>query len=163
MAKRAAVAAAVAWGSIVFAFLQWSTPHLVDRDSLYHARYAQLLPERGLARDFPWTQESVWRDRFSDKEFLFHILLVPFCRGDDPAPGAKIAGHLARRGAKLEVRNIDSRGKAVSGALMDEARATAADLIVMGGYSSSRLREMVFGGATRDLLRIAEIPLLMAH
>jgi nucleotide-binding universal stress UspA family protein len=33
----------------------------------------------------------------------------------------------------------------------------------MGGYASSRLREMVFGGATRDLLRKSEAPLLMAH
>ena len=89
--RRAAVAAAVAWGALVFALLQWSTPHLVDRDSLYHARYAQLLPERGLSREFPWTQESVWRDAFSDKEFLFHALLVPFCRGEDPAAGAKVA------------------------------------------------------------------------
>ena len=94
MARRAALAGAVAWGAVVFAGLQWSTPHLVDRDSLYHARYAQLLPERGLARDFPWTQESVWRDAFSDKEFLFHVLLVPFCRGEDPGPGAKVAAWL---------------------------------------------------------------------
>src|SRR5262245_6411154 len=94
MGRRAGVAAAVVWGSIVFAFLQWSTPQLVDRDSLYHARYAQLLPERGLSREFPWTQESVWRDGFSDKEFLFHVLLVPFCRGDDPAGGAKVAAWL---------------------------------------------------------------------
>jgi hypothetical protein len=94
VARRAALAGAVAWGAIVFAGLQWSTPHLVDRDSLYHARYAQLLPERGLARDFPWTQESVWRDAFSDKEFLFHVLLVPFCRGEDPGPGAKVAAFL---------------------------------------------------------------------
>ncbi len=92
--RRAALAAAAAWGALVFAGLQWSTPHLVDRDSLYHARYAQLLPERGLSREFPWTQESVWRDAFSDKEFLFHVLLVPFCRGDDPAAGAKVAAWL---------------------------------------------------------------------
>ncbi|HEU4339200.1 MAG TPA: hypothetical protein VFS19_03960 [Planctomycetota bacterium] len=94
MARRAALGAAVAWGALVFAWLQWSTPELVDRDSLYHARYSQLLPERGLSREFAWTQESVWRDAFSDKEFLFHVLLAPFCRGDDPAGGAKIAAWL---------------------------------------------------------------------
>ena len=94
MGRRAALAAAAAWGALVFAGLQGSTPHLVDRDSLYHARYAQLLPERGLSREFPWTQESVWRDAFSDKEFLFHVLLVPFCRSEDPATGAKVAAWL---------------------------------------------------------------------
>lgn len=94
MGRRAALVAAAAWGALVFAGLQWSTPHLVDRDSLYHARYANLLPERGLSREFPWTQESVWRDGFSDKEFLFHVLLAPFCRSDDPATGAKVAAWL---------------------------------------------------------------------
>jgi hypothetical protein len=91
MARRLPIPAAWAWGALVFAALQWSTPHLVDRDSYYHARYAQLLPERGLSREFPWTQESVWRHRFSDKEFLYHVLLAPFCRGEDPAGGAKVA------------------------------------------------------------------------
>jgi hypothetical protein len=94
MGPRAAIGGAVAWGALVFAVLQWSTPDLVDRDSLYHARYAQLMPERGLSREFPWTQESVWRDAFSDKEFLFHALLAPFCRGENPAPGAKVAAWL---------------------------------------------------------------------
>lgn len=94
MARRLPIPAALALGAALFAAIQWSTPHLVDRDSYYHARYAQLLPERGLSREFPWTQESVWRDRFSDKEFLFHVLLVPFCRGDDTAGGAKVAAWL---------------------------------------------------------------------
>ncbi|HZN60958.1 MAG TPA: hypothetical protein VFC90_01005 [Planctomycetota bacterium] len=109
MARRAALAGAVAWGALVFAFLQWSTPHLVDRDSLYHARYAQLLPERGLSREFAWTQESVWRDAFSDKEFLFHVLLAPFCRGDDPAPGAKIAAWLMGVGLLATLARVLSK------------------------------------------------------
>ncbi len=74
-----------------FAWLQSQTPHLLDRDSYYHARYASLLPERGLSREFEWAQESVWRDGFSDKEFLYHVFLSPFCRGLGAVEGAKVA------------------------------------------------------------------------
>ncbi|HZX71811.1 MAG TPA: universal stress protein [Rhodanobacter sp.] len=38
-----------------------------------------------------------------------------------------------------------------------------ADLLVMGAYSHSRLRERVLGGATRDVLTHAQIPVLMHH
>ena len=84
-----------------------------------------------------------------------------FGHGDQP--GANIAGHLSRRGLPAEVRNVDSMGRAASLAILEEAQALDADLVVMGGYAHSRLRELVFGGATRELLRTATIPLLMAH
>jgi nucleotide-binding universal stress UspA family protein len=99
----------------------------------------------------------------ADQVVIVTVDAKPKMFGHGEAPGAKIASHLTRRGAKVEVRNVESRGRAISAALKDEARAMNADLIVMGGYSSSRLREMVFGGATRDLLRIADAPLLMSH
>jgi hypothetical protein len=109
MARRLTIPAALAWGAVAFAALQWSTPHLVDRDSYYHARYAQLLPERGLSREFRWTQESVWRDRFSDKEFLFHVLIAPFCRGEDPAGGAKVAAWLLGVGLLVTIAWVLAR------------------------------------------------------
>ncbi|MBL8547706.1 MAG: universal stress protein [Hyphomonadaceae bacterium] len=84
-----------------------------------------------------------------------------FGHGDQP--GANIAGHLSRRGLPAEVRNIDSGGRSASEAILEEARKFNADLIVMGGYAHSRLRELVFGGATRELLRSTTVPLLMAH
>lgn len=84
-----------------------------------------------------------------------------FGHGDQP--GANIAGHLQRRGLPAEVRNVDSAGRHASVAILEEAVALNADLIVMGGYAHSRLRELVFGGATRELLRTATVPLLMAH
>jgi nucleotide-binding universal stress UspA family protein len=84
-----------------------------------------------------------------------------FGHGDQP--GANIAGHLTRRGLPAEVRNVDSMGRHASLAILEEAKSLGADLVVMGGYAHSRLRELVFGGATRELLRTADIPLLMAH
>ena len=43
---------------------------LFERDGYFHARFAALMPTQGLSRAFPWTQLSIWRDRFCDKEFL---------------------------------------------------------------------------------------------
>lgn len=84
-----------------------------------------------------------------------------FGHGDQP--GLNIAGHLKRRGLPAEVRNVDSGGRSASMAILEEATKFNADLIVMGGYAHSRLRELVFGGATRELLRTTTVPLLMAH
>ena len=47
--------------------------------------------------------------------------------------------------------------------LLDAAARCGADLLVMGAYTHSRLREVIFGGATRHILRHSQIPLLMTH
>jgi nucleotide-binding universal stress UspA family protein len=47
--------------------------------------------------------------------------------------------------------------------LLAQAAAHAADLLVMGAYGHTRLREMVFGGATRHVLREATLPVLFAN
>lgn len=79
MALSVAVAAAVA---LELRAVQYATPHLLSRDGYYHAQYAHQLPSRGLSRTFEWTQFSFWKDRFSDKEFLFHAWLAPWCRDE---------------------------------------------------------------------------------
>src|SRR5262245_35043324 len=94
MPRAVLLSASLLWGAAAFAWLQASTPHLVDRDSYYPARYAQLLPERGLSRSFEWTQESVWKDRYSDKELLFRAWLAPFCREGRLVGGAKTGAWL---------------------------------------------------------------------
>lgn len=62
--------------------IQFATDHMLSRDGYYHARYANLLPSRGLSRSFEWTRWSFWRNHFSDKEFLFHVWLAPWCRNE---------------------------------------------------------------------------------
>ncbi len=47
--------------------------------------------------------------------------------------------------------------------LVEEAAKAAADLLVMGAYGRSRMRETIFGGATRSVLNESALPLLMAH
>jgi nucleotide-binding universal stress UspA family protein len=78
------------------------------------------------------------------------------------SPGADIGRYLSRHGIKAEIRTAPGVPD-VSTALVREAQAQAADLIVMGGYGHSRLQELVLGGATRDVLINSPIPVLMAH
>ncbi|MGD9966190.1 MAG: universal stress protein [Hyphomonadaceae bacterium] len=100
---------------------------------------------------------------FAEAVTVLTVDAKPKMFGHGDQPGANILAHLARRGLPAEVRNVDSMGRSISSAILDEAQALGADLIVMGGYAHSRLRELVFGGATRELLRTANVPLLMAH
>ena len=100
---------------------------------------------------------------FSEKVTVVTIDAKPKMFGHGDQPGANIAGHLQRRGIPAEVRNVESGNRSAALAILEEAKALDADLVVMGGYAHSRLRELVFGGATRELLRHATVPILMAH
>jgi len=83
--------------------------------------------------------------------------------GHGPEPGADIARHLARHGAKVEVRRLSSGGKDVGQLLLSQAIAFGADLLVMGAYGHSHLREWMFGGVTRTVLYEAGLAVLMSR
>ncbi|MGV0909648.1 universal stress protein [Martelella sp. FOR1707] len=76
--------------------------------------------------------------------------------------GNDIARHLARHGVPVELNPLPE-GKGVGATLLDEAELLNAGLIVMGGYGHTRLREWVLGGATREVLKRSEVPVLMGH
>lgn len=78
-------------------------------------------------------------------------------------PGAEIATSLSRHGAKTIAEPLPTSGMNAGEALLQKARDLGADLLVMGAYGHSRMREFVFGGATRHVLRHADIPVLMSH
>ncbi len=64
---------------------------LYERDGYFHARFVQMMPLRGFSQSFPWTQLSTWRESFCDKEFLYHLAMLPFVLfTDDPISGAQI-------------------------------------------------------------------------
>ncbi len=77
-------------------------------------------------------------------------------------PGEDIALFLARHGVPCEVTTQCSP-LAVGPCLLSMACDLGADLIVMGGYGHSRLREMLLGGATAAILESMTVPVLMAH
>ena len=83
--------------------------------------------------------------------------------GHGEIPGADIALHLARHGVKTEIERTISAGLPVGEALLSRAADLAADLIVMGAYGHSRVRELLLGGATRSVLRSMTVPVLMSH
>lgn len=78
-------------------------------------------------------------------------------------PGADIALFLARHGVKVTVSQQAGAGMEVGLQLLSRAADRGSDLIVMGGYGHSRLREWVLGGATRTLLETMTVPVLMSH
>ena len=89
----------LAYVLIQFLSVYLGTAGLFERDGYYHARFANLLPSFGLSRDFHWTQFSTWNGQFCDKEFLFHVLMVPFTMdAAEPVIGAKIFAALLGAG-----------------------------------------------------------------
>ena len=82
---------------------------------------------------------------------------------NDEIPGADIGHHLSRHGIKVEVDRIVASDLDVANAILSHAADVSADLIVMGGYGHSRLREFILGGATRGILASMTVPTLMSH
>jgi nucleotide-binding universal stress UspA family protein len=80
----------------------------------------------------------------------------------DDATGADITRHLSRHGIRAEtIRTVAS--SSTPDLLLNYAADVSADLLVIGGYGHSCLRELVLGGVTRKLLRHMTLPVLMSH
>jgi len=83
----------------------------------------------------------------------------------DPSPdaAASVKAHLAHHGVVAEVAAVQSGDRRIADVILEEARNVSADIVVMGAYGHSRLREQIFGGATRDMLAASDRPILVAH
>jgi nucleotide-binding universal stress UspA family protein len=82
---------------------------------------------------------------------------------DADISAANLAHYLARHGIKASAARQSAPGVEIGSQILSRAADGGADLIVMGGYGHSRLRELVLGGATRTLLESMTVPVLMAH
>lgn len=80
-----------------------------------------------------------------------------------PAAGRRIADYLAWHRVDAQLTIVKPGSEPVGKALMDRATGLGCDLLVMGGYGHSRMREMILGGVTRYVLNHAGLPVLMAH
>jgi nucleotide-binding universal stress UspA family protein len=78
-------------------------------------------------------------------------------------PGADVALFLSRHGVKASAARQSAPGVDVGSQILSRAADVDADLIVMGAYGHSRLRELALGGATRSVLDAMTVPVLMAH
>jgi|HubBroStandDraft_6_1064221.scaffolds.fasta_scaffold375896_1 nucleotide-binding universal stress UspA family protein len=77
--------------------------------------------------------------------------------------GAEMAKHLARHDVKVQIVTLPAADIDVTNAILSYAADISGTLIVMGGYGHARLREVILGGVTRDMLRSMTVPVFMSH
>jgi nucleotide-binding universal stress UspA family protein len=75
----------------------------------------------------------------------------------------ELSKNLSRHGIDVVLDRVDARGRAIGDVLQAHVGSHAVDMLVMGAYGHSRLREFVLGGATRSLLSKPPLPILFSH
>lgn len=81
-----------------------------------------------------------------------------------PGPsGPELVDYLSTHAIKARELTVAAGGRKPGAKILDEARRLGADLLIKGAYTQSRLRQMIFGGATSHILSHAEVPVFMAH
>ena len=83
--------------------------------------------------------------------------------GVNGVQGSDMANHLARHGVKVEAAALPGADADVANVILSYAAERAANMIVIGGYGHSRLREFILGGATRGILSAMTVPVFMSH
>jgi nucleotide-binding universal stress UspA family protein len=82
----------------------------------------------------------------------------------EPGPtGDELARTLERHGMKVSLRTAFGRQKPQGESFLQEAMAAGADLMLKGAYTQSRIRQMIFGGATRHIIMESRIPVIMSR
>jgi len=94
------------------------------------------------------------------KRVVILTIMTEAKQGPEPED---IAKNLAWHGISAEVRRLPPNSRPVAEAITDEAEEIGADLLVMGAYSQSRVRERVLGGVTKAIMARADLPVLMAR
>jgi nucleotide-binding universal stress UspA family protein len=77
--------------------------------------------------------------------------------------GEEAAKHLRRNGVKATAITVKPGDRSAGEVTLEQAATLGCDLLVKSAYTQSRLRQMIFGGATRHILANATLPILMAH
>lgn len=90
------------------------------------------------------------------------ILTVAEQQGLSDEEGTRLATNLGRHGLQVSARHLQPNARGAAETLLSAADERSA-LVVMGAYGHNRLREWVFGGFTRRVLRGAQVPVLMMH
>ncbi len=160
---------------------QWSgSPHLdvADRLAMESGRPVLIVPNEGLCTGFGEKVLAAWNAEREAARAIFDALPLlqrakkvqvvwvnPQSEGGtaDAVPAADICEALARHGVKCEATQAIRPRANVGRTLLEHAVESGADLLVMGCYGHSRLREFVLGGATRHVLDHMSIPVLMSH
>lgn len=81
----------------------------------------------------------------------------------EPGAAQELVDYLKWHGVNAAIHETARKANSVETALLGAAKRTRADVLVMGAYTHSRLRELIFGGVTRHMLSHAPLPVLMSH
>jgi nucleotide-binding universal stress UspA family protein len=84
--------------------------------------------------------------------------------GTVPGPSADdVARHLGRNGIDTTTMTAAPGRRSIGEAMVDEAATAGGDILLKGAFTNSRLRQMIFGGATRDIINKSVLPVLLAR
>lgn len=106
---------------------------------------------------------AMWLMKNADDVHIVMVDPVALSYPNVKEPGADLAQYLVRHGLNIDVEQLASAGLPVGDVLKQHAIDMSADLIVMGAFGHSRLRQLVFGGTTSAFLNDNNVPVLMAH
>jgi nucleotide-binding universal stress UspA family protein len=159
---------------------EWAHSNLMEapeRLGLESGRPVLLIPNKGDFHLPPKRVTIAWNGRREAARAVFDAL--PLLRRADAVsvlsvnpdnalfsgdlPGAEICATLARHGVKCEATQAGAIEPDVGVEIQRLAKAFGSDLLVMGCYGHSRLREFILGGASRDVLTQMTMPVLMSH
>lgn len=177
------VAARARYSDLVVLPLPYGTGRGVEDEAVTEAALFEgmapvlVIPERGMPSTDPRRVVVAWNQ--SREALVAARRAMPFLRAAEsvqivvinpPAhgpersdPGGLLCQLLVRHGIRAEVVVLAKTLPRISDVLARHLRDANADLLVMGAYGHSRFREAILGGATRDMLEKAEVPVLLAH
>jgi nucleotide-binding universal stress UspA family protein len=151
---------------------------IADRLAVESGRPVLIVPNEGVHRDFGKRVLVAWNARREAARAVFDALpllqqaqevRVVWVNPQDEGgaavdvPAGDICAALARHGVKCEATEVARPQEGVGRTLLMRAAEYGSDLLVMGAYGHSRLREFVLGGASRHILEHMTIPALMSH
>jgi len=90
------------------------------------------------------------------------IITVEGANVDGP-PAEEFARALLTHGITAPVTRVEGKGQKAGEQILARAKAVGADLLIKGAYTNSRVRQMIFGGATQHILAATELPVFMSH
>lgn len=104
-------------------------------------------------------------DVITQAETVRVVLVDPIAdrRQNGEEPGADIGRYLAQHSAPVSIDQLPSMGRPINEVLQQHATDISADMIVMGAYGHSRIRERIFGGVTMSMIEETNVPVFMVH
>ncbi|MDA0787108.1 MAG: universal stress protein [Proteobacteria bacterium] len=90
-------------------------------------------------------------------------VIVFRANAEDDGRDVGLGAHLARHGVKTEIKHVVAKEVSIGDAVLNTVADEGCDMVVMGAYGHSRVRELAFGGVTRDILEHMTVPTLLSH